>query len=319
MGYVQAKKAVQDNLACGLLIGQECITQYLGISSGCVKKTFCRCNLPRYGRMLREYFILGGKMGMIMDVETILAYKFSQPDLLQMALTHSSWANENGSLNHNERQEFLGDAVLELCVSWELFTRFPGAREGDMTRLRSRLVSTTALAALARDLGLEQCLMLGKGEESQGGRHRDTLLSDALEAVLGAVFEDGGFVAARQVVQHIFRERWPTTLEHNPHKDFKTRLQEVVQCVYKDRPVYTLLETRGPEHAKEFLVRLDLPGGQVFSASGPSLKRAEQEAARSALQECQPMLPEPSGADSGPGETTPPGPPVFGLPQPIMR
>lgn len=226
-------------------------------------------------------------MGNIKAVEKILAYTFRQDDLLHMALTHSSWANENGTLNHNERQEFLGDAVLELCVSWELFSRFPAAREGDMTRLRSRLVSTTALADLARDLGLEQCLLLGKGEEIQGGRHRDTLLSDALEAVLGAVFEDGGFEAARQVVQHIFADRWPSTVEHTPHKDCKSRLQEIVQSTYKDRPLYVLLESRGPEHAKEFLVRLELPGGQVFTANGPSLKRAEQEAARMALQACQ--------------------------------
>lgn len=231
--------------------------------------------------------ITGVHMACIADVETIVAYAFTQKNLLQMALTHSSWANENGTMNHNERQEFLGDAVLELCVSWELFTRFPAAREGDMTRLRSRLVSTTALADLARDLGLEQCLLLGKGEESQGGRHRDTLLSDALEAILGAVFEDGGFAAAQQVVQHIFRGRWPTTVEHTPQKDFKTRLQEIIQSTYKDRPVYALLETRGPEHAKEFLVRLHLPDGQLFTASGPSLKRAEQEAARTALHACQ--------------------------------
>lgn len=226
-------------------------------------------------------------MGNTQAVEKILAYTFRQDNLLHMALTHSSWANENGTLNHNERQEFLGDAVLELCVSWELFSRFPAAREGDMTRLRSRLVSTTALAELARDMGLEQCLLLGKGEEIQGGRHRDTLLSDALEAVLGAVFEDGGFEAARQVVQHIFADRWPSTVAHTPHKDCKTRLQEIVQSTYKDRPLYVLLETRGPEHAKEFLVRLELPSGQVFTANGPSLKRAEQEAARMALQACQ--------------------------------
>lgn len=235
--------------------------------------------------------MLGVTMVNKTDVEEIIAYAFAQEHLLQSALTHSSWANEHGTLNHNERQEFLGDAVLELCVSWELFARFPTAREGDMTRLRSRLVSTTALADLAREMGLEQCLLLGRGEESQGGRHRDALLSDALEAVLGAVFEDGGFAAARQVVGHIFRDRWPTTLECTPHKDYKTRLQEIMQCTFKDRPMYVLLATQGPEHAKEFLVRLTLPNGQQFNASGPSLKRAEQEAACIALQACQNPVP----------------------------
>lgn len=239
------------------------------------------------------HFIMGVNMFNKTAVENIFAYTFTQENLLQLALTHSSWANENSSPNHNERQEFLGDAVLELCVSWELFSRFPAAREGDMTRLRSRLVSTTALADLAREMGLEQCLLLGKGEESQGGRHRDTLLSDAVEAVLGAVFEDGGFSAAQQVVRHVFRERWPTSLECTPHKDYKTRLQEIMQYTFKDRPIYVLLATQGPEHAKEFLVRLDLPNGQHFTASGPSLKRAEQEAARKALQTCQDSSPVP--------------------------
>lgn len=220
-------------------------------------------------------------------IEDILSYSFSDEALLRVALTHSSWANENGSIEHNERQEFLGDAVLELCVSSELFCMFPTAREGDLTRLRSLLVSTTALADLARDLGLEQSLLLGKGEENQGGRHRDTLLSDALEAVLGAVFEDGGFDAARRVVRHIFCDRWPETLLYTPSKDFKTRLQELVQRTCKNRPVYVLVESHGPEHAKLFTVRLDLPNGASFTANGPSLKRAEQEAAHVALRACQ--------------------------------
>lgn len=223
-------------------------------------------------------------------IETAFNYMFRRPQLLHTALTHSSWANENGGgAGHNERQEFLGDAVLEVCVSWKLFTRFPQAREGDLTRLRSRLVSTTALADLARELGLECCLKLGRGEESQGGRHRDALLSDALEAVLGAVFEDGGYDAARQAVDYIFRHRWPEKLEHTPHKDFKTQLQEVTQRLYKNRPVYVLVDSHGPEHAKEFVVRLDLPDGRSFTTRGPSLKRAEQHAARLALDACRAM------------------------------
>lgn len=221
------------------------------------------------------------------DLENTLGYTFGNPALLRTALTHSSWANENGgTAAHNERQEFLGDAVLELCVSWELFTRFSQAREGDLTRMRSRLVSTGALAELARELGLERSLLLGRGEESQGGRDRDTLLSDALEAVLAAVFEDGGHAAACRVVGHIFRNRWPQAVERTPGKDFKTRLQEATQRTHKDRPVYVLVGSHGPEHAKCFEVRLDLPDGTSFTASGPSLKRAEQEAARVALEYC---------------------------------
>lgn len=223
----------------------------------------------------------------ISTIEAALGYVFQRQELLRTAITHSSWANEsNSGISHNERLEFLGDAVLELCISWELFTRFPDAREGDMTRLRSRLVSTRALAELAHELGLERCLKLGRGEESQGGRTRDTLLSDALEAVLGAVFEDGGHEAASAVVNHIFQSRWPQGLEHTPVKDFKTRLQEATQRTHKDRPIYALVGSHGPEHAKCFEVRLELPDGHTFTAQGPSLKRAEQEAARLALEFC---------------------------------
>src|SRR5574344_2462695 len=132
---------------------------------------------------MRKYF-----MKKYADIEETLHYTYSRPELLEMALTHSSWANEHGQGQaHNERQEFLGDAVLELCVSWELFSRFPEAREGDLTRLRSRLVSTTGLADLARELGLQHHLKLGRGEECQGGRDRDTVLSDLLEAVVASV------------------------------------------------------------------------------------------------------------------------------------
>lgn len=217
-------------------------------------------------------------------MERVLDYTFQRPELLRLALTHSSAANECGSATeHNERLEFLGDAVLEVCVSWELFTLFPNAREGDLTRLRSQLVSTPALADLARELGIDTCLRLGRGEESQGGRLRDTVLSDALEAVLGAVFEDGGHEAACRVVRHVFSHRWPKNVAVSPTKDFKTLLQETTQRLHKDRPVYVLVGSHGPEHAKLFEVRIDLPDGQSFLATGQSLKRAEQEAAQVAL------------------------------------
>ncbi len=223
-------------------------------------------------------------MGGYLELQETLGYTFKNPSYLQMALTHSSSANENKKPSmHNERQEFLGDAVLELCVSWALFTRFPSAREGDLTKLRSSLVSTKSLANLARELHVDDYLRLGRGEESQGGRQRDTVLSDALEAVLGAVFEDGGYEAAYAVVQQIFSSHWPEHANQNLQKDYKTQLQEVIQRLHKDRPVYVLQSSSGPEHAKVYEVCLTLPHGQVFLATGPSLKRAEQEAARRAL------------------------------------
>lgn len=216
-------------------------------------------------------------------LEAVLGYTFVRPETLHTALTHSSFANEYGLPQHNERAEFLGDAVLELCVSFALYTRFPQAREGDLTRLRSSLIRGPFLAKIAREIGIVLYLKLGKGEDDQGGRQREALLADAVEAVLGAVFEDGGFAAANSVVERLFAPHWPTCLEHVLHKDYKTLLQEATQRAHKERPIYMLAGDRGPEHAKTFEVRLFLPDGRSFSATGPSVKRAEQEAARLAL------------------------------------
>ncbi len=213
-----------------------------------------------------------------------LGHRFDNLSLLVTALTHSSWTNEHDvAAPHNERLEFLGDAVLELAVSAELFARFPEAREGELTRLRSGLVNASSLASLARVLRLEELIRLGRGEENQGGRQRDTLLADTLEAVLGAVFLDGGFEAGRKVVDGLFAESWPQSTEKTRRKDFKTRLQETTQRLNRGLPVYSLEESRGPEHARIFAVRVVLPDGRVFRAEGAGVKRAEQEAARLAL------------------------------------
>ncbi len=229
-------------------------------------------------------FLQRGAMKGCLELQEKIGYTFKHVRYLETALTHSSWANESKQTGeHNERQEFLGDAVLELCVSWALFTRFPHVREGDLTRTRSALVSAKSLAYIARELHIDKYLRLGKGEESQGGRQRDTVLSDAFEAVLGAIFEDGGYTAAYAVVTHIFSAHWPVHVDQNLRKDYKTQLQEAIQRIHKDRPIYVLQESSGPEHAKEYKVRLTLPDGRVFFAKGQSLKRAEQEAARVAL------------------------------------
>lgn len=213
-----------------------------------------------------------------------LGHAFARPELLGLALTHSSWANECSAGDaHNERLEFLGDAVLELCVSTELFRRFPDAREGDLTRLRSRLVSTVGLAERARELGLDARIRLGKGEELQGGRSRDAVLSDALEAVLAAVYEDGGFAAAQEAVARIFEGHWPRAAGAPQARDCKSRLQEATQHLFGRTPVYTTEATSGPEHAKCFQVRLTLPDGQEFAGRGTSCKKAEQDAAGCAL------------------------------------
>ena len=213
-----------------------------------------------------------------------IPYDFSQVKLLETALTHSSFVNERQEGGeHNERLEFLGDAVLELCVSEELYRRFPDAREGVLTAMRSRLVNQDNLAHLAGNIGLDKCLLLGRGEENQGGRSRDSILSDAFEALLGAIFLDGGFPAAQKAVDGLLGTRLDTPLPPVKGRDHKSLLQEVVQRLFKIQPVYTLVETSGPEHAKSFVVRLELPDGRVFSATGSSIKRAEQQAALDAL------------------------------------
>lgn len=213
-----------------------------------------------------------------------IPYQFRQVKLLTEALTHSSFANEQPEGHeHNERLEFLGDAVLELCISDELYKRFPGVREGELTAMRSRLVNQESLAFLARQMGLNEKIILGKGEEAQGGRERDALLSDAFEAVLGAIFLDGGFAAALQTVKILFEDAWPEKSAKIKSKDAKSRLQEVTQQIFRDRPVYTLIGSEGPEHDKTFSVRLDLPDKSTFTATGSSVKRAEQNAAMLAL------------------------------------
>lgn len=216
-------------------------------------------------------------------VEDRLLYRFHDKTLLAAALTHSSWANEHGTA-HNERLEFLGDAVLEINISREIYERFPEEREGEMTRLRSLLVSEEKLASLARDLRLGDALFMGRGEEAQGGRTRPALIADALEAVLGAVYLDGGHEAASALIGRLYHGQWPCPDKANKVKDYKSRLQEITQASLHTLPVYRLLSSSGPEHARIFRVRLDLPDGVSFSASGVSLKRAEQEAARLALE-----------------------------------
>ena len=219
----------------------------------------------------------------VADLQECIHHRFDQVKLLETALTHSSYANEQECNADNERLEFLGDAVLELCVSEEGFRRFPDAPEGQLTRIRSQLVKEKSLAAIARDLGLSRHVLLGRGEEQQGGRDRDALLADAFEAVMGAVFLDGGFETARNVILRIFDGRWPEPASLTEAKDYKSRLQEVAQERFRDRPVYVLAGTSGPEHEKVFIVDATLPGGEVFRGEGTSVKRAEQEAACMAL------------------------------------
>ena len=228
---------------------------------------------------------------MLDRVQADIHYSFRENALLLLALTHSSHCNEvSGAAGHNERMEFLGDAVLELCVSRFLYDLFPELREGELTLLRSRLVSQSTLAALAVELKLDQALVMGRGEEEQGGRARSSMLCDVLEAVLGAVFLDGGFDEAERVVRKLLMPKLREASAGRRDKDDKSRLQEVTQKLFQDRPVYVLKGSLGPEHAKRFVVELALPDGKLFEAEGSSLKKAEQTAAGLALRALIPEL-----------------------------
>ncbi len=224
-----------------------------------------------------------GKINLSKFEETI-NYQFKDKRLLEIALTHSSYANENpDSKENNERMEYLGDAVLELCITEELYRRFPEAREGELTSTRAYLVNESFLASLAREISLNKFIFLGKGEENQGGRERDANLCDAIEALIGAVFLDGGYQQAKKLVQTLFYNKWPQHCIENPKKDYKSKLQEITQKHFKERPRYILVDSFGPEHAKSYRVRVILPNNLSFEGISSSIKRAEQMAAKEAI------------------------------------
>ncbi|WP_045222411.1 ribonuclease III [Desulfonatronum thioautotrophicum] len=218
------------------------------------------------------------------QVQKHIRYAFGDVALLTQALSHSSFANESpGRGQSNERLEFLGDAVLELCITEELYVRYPDANEGQLTTFRAMLVNEAVLAELSRKLRIDQALFLGRGEENQGGRQRQSLLSDAFEALLGAIFLDGGYFESRRWVREQFDGLWPRQVEIAMDKDHKTKLQELTQQHSRDRPTYFLEGSSGPEHERTFHVLLKLPTGEEFRDSGSSVKKAEQNAARQAL------------------------------------
>jgi len=229
-------------------------------------------------------------MDALRRLQSEIHYEFKQVKLLIRALTHTSYANEQDCL-HNERLEFLGDAVLELAVSHVLFAKFPDAQEGHLTKMRSSLVSETALAETARRIGLGLCLMLGKGEAAQGGREKNSVLSDALEAILGAVYLDGGLDSALRTVNFLFDGHWPVPPETFRPKDFKSLLQEMTQRIWKARPAYALLDSNGPEHAKQYIVEVTLPDKSTIQWTDSSMRKAEQGAAERALRMLQSEYP----------------------------
>lgn len=224
------------------------------------------------------------------DLERRLGYTFQDRERLQTALTHRSYFYEHKSKckGHYERLEFLGDAVLDLILSETLMTRFPEVDEGVLSKWRASLVNETTLAEIAKALYLGQDLYLGKSEEQQRADMRARLLSSVLEAVIGAVYLDGGLDAARALISSQMDERIARLdREHEYAADFKTRLQEWSQKRYHTTPDYRLLSSEGPEHAKRFVFVVAVNGEQVGQGEGGSRKSAEQDAARSALEKLE--------------------------------
>lgn len=209
-----------------------------------------------------------------------LGHPFKNPELAEQALTHRSFGGV-----HNERLEFLGDAIINLLMAEALYQRFPGNREGELTRMRANLVKGETLAAVARELQLGDALRLGSGEMKSGGWRRDSILADALEAILGAIYLDSGLDACRERVLVWFDERLRQASPGEVNKDPKTRLQEQLQSRAQALPTYQLHATHGEAHNQQFEIHCQVPsiGGRVFRGQGSSRRAGEQAAAQAVL------------------------------------
>ena len=216
-------------------------------------------------------------------LEKKLGYSFSNRELLSEALNHSSYANEHrgAGISSNERLEFLGDSVLGFVTAEFLFKNYPRLPEGDLTRMRAALVCEQSLYEVAKMLELGQYLKLGKGEEAGGGRERQSILADAVEAVFAAVYLDGGMEQIRGLIHRVLLSRAPAAEER---KDYKTTLQEIVQRKIGQQLTYHMVEERCPDHNKTFVFEVRLNGEPIGRGDGHSKKEAEQAAARDALE-----------------------------------
>ena len=219
-------------------------------------------------------------------LETRLGYSFHSPALLENALYHSSYANEHrgAGIGSNERLEFLGDAVLDMVVSEYMYRHFPKMPEGELTKLRAAVVCEGSLAELSRKLGVGRCLLLGKGEESTGGRSRDSILADAFEAIIGAICMEGGMEAVTKYIMGFMEERIESTKSNFRNLDCKTHLQEVIQKTSKVPLKYAIVDEHGPDHNKVFVAEVTHDGAVLGKGSGKSKKEAEQNAANDALE-----------------------------------
>lgn len=220
------------------------------------------------------------------ELETRLGYEFKNKSLLTRALTHKSYANElKNTLEHNEKLEFLGDAVLDLVVGEFLFERFPQDTEGGLSKKRASIVNEEVLSQMAADMGLSSLLLLGKGEAQTGGSSKPRLLASSLEAIVGAMYLDGGFGCAREFLKTEFDKVVGQVCSGEDfEKDYKTRLQELVQKAQKETPKYEVLSEEGPPHDRVFAVCVKVKDEVLAEGRGRSKKNAEQAAARTAIE-----------------------------------
>ena len=215
-------------------------------------------------------------------LEPALGYRFESQDHLQEALRHRSWVAETGEGPSNERLEFLGDTILQFAVTDFIYAEYPGHSEGELAKLRSSAVKREMLYEVARDMGLGEHLMLGKGEEATGGRDKPSILADAMEAVLGAVYLDGGLEPARRLILRLWEERVRRGAASPGWSDYKSRLQEHL-AQDGHRPAYSITET-GPDHDKSFTAVVSVNGREWGTGTGRSKREAQQVAASRALQ-----------------------------------
>ncbi len=218
-----------------------------------------------------------------------LGYAFGDRSILLQSLTHTSYGHEflqekSIALRDNERLEFLGDAILDVVISDILLETFPNAHEGQLSKMRAAVVNEKTLAQVAESIHLDQCIRLGKGESLTGGQKKPSILSSTLEALIAAIYLDGGFHAVYPVVRHLFSSLFTDQHDLVAFHDPKTQLQEIVQARWKVTPTYHLRQAHGPDHAKTFEIEVRMNGKTLAIASGSSKKEAEQKAAHAAIQ-----------------------------------
>lgn len=220
------------------------------------------------------------------ELQKVIKYEFKNEQLLNEALTHRSYLNEHSEwkLPHNERLEFLGDAVIELVVTEELFNRYPDQEEGWMTSVRAALVNYVMLADVAREAGLDGAVLLSRGEAKDMGRAREVILANAFESVVGAIYQDGGYISAKKFINLFVTSRLAGVIKNSLHVDAKSLLQEKVQASLKLTPVYKVISSEGPDHKKVFVIGVYFGDKLIAQGSGQSKQDGEVDSAKKALE-----------------------------------